>query len=108
MASRKTFIKEIQEEKEKTLSAFIDMKGPEAAADNNQDGSGSGSRVKERRTERVNLIVSPRLKEDIHKIAHMKRTSINSIANLLMEKYIEENKTLIDKYNDIFGEDEEI
>ncbi|MBR6151476.1 MAG: hypothetical protein IKQ25_09365 [Lachnospiraceae bacterium] len=108
MASRKTFIKEIQEEKEKALSAFIDMKGSEASEDNSQEGSGNSPRMKERRTERLNLLVGPSAKADLHKIAHMKRTSANNLINHMIDKYIEDNQAVIEKYDAIFGEDEEV
>lgn len=58
----------------------------------------------ETKSKRVNLLFLPSVHEDITKIAAMKRSSVNDLISTLLQDYIEENRELIDRYNQTFGE----
>lgn len=61
--------------------------------------------TKERKSVRVNLLFKPSVKRNIEKLALMKQTSINDLISVVMEKYIEDNAEMINRYNSTFGEE---
>lgn len=78
--------------------------------DNNYDdegvrkGPGRPPLEVETKTKRLNLLLLPSLFQDLEKVSTMKRTSVNNLINIVLKEYVEENKDLIDKYIEVFGE----
>lgn len=60
----------------------------------------------ERKTKRLNLLIKPSVYNDLRKIAHMNRASVNSLIDTIIEDYTEKNRDTIDKYGAIYGEEE--
>lgn len=58
----------------------------------------------ETKTKRLNLLLLPSLFQDLEKVSTMKRTSVNNLINVVLKEYVEDNKDLIDKYIEVFGE----
>lgn len=65
---------------------------------------GRPASTEETKSKRVNLLMLPSVYTDITKIAAMKRTSVNDLVNTLLQEHIEENKELLEKYDQVFGE----
>lgn len=59
----------------------------------------------EPRSERIAVFVTLKTKNDLTKVAMVKRTSLNNIINDMIANYLEENKNDIQRYNDFFGEE---
>lgn len=59
----------------------------------------------EPRSERIAVFLTPKNKEALTKIATVQRSSMNMVINAAVEKYLEEHKNDIDRYNAFFGED---
>lgn len=59
----------------------------------------------ETKTARVNLLFRPSLKQNLEKLAQMKRTSFNDLMNTMAAEYVEAHQDEIDKFNEFFGED---
>ena len=57
------------------------------------------------RSERVAALMTPILKADLVKIAAVHRTSVNTIINNAIKKYLEDHRNDIDRYNIFFGEE---
>ena len=60
----------------------------------------------ERKTKRLNLLIKPSVYNDLRKIAHMNRTSVNSLIDIIIEDYTEKNRDTIERYGAIYGEEE--
>lgn len=58
----------------------------------------------ERKSVRVNLLFRPSTKENIEKLAHLNRTSINDFINTVLDAYIEEHRADIAKYDSFYNE----
>ena len=58
----------------------------------------------ETKSKRFNLLLTPTLFKDIEKIATIEKDSVNNLINNALIKYREENKSKIDKYNEVFGD----
>ena len=63
------------------------------------------SETKNRRTA---LLIKPSLYSDMEKLAFVKKTSVNDLFNIIAEEYTANNKELIEKYDDIMRQLEEI
>lgn len=61
--------------------------------------------TEETKTKRLNLLMLPSVCDSIGKIAAMKRTSTNELINSILQDYIKENEELINKYDEVFGEE---
>lgn len=59
----------------------------------------------EPRNERMALLVTPKTRDNLSKLAIVQRTSINLVLNKAIEQYLEEHKSDIDRYNAFFGEE---
>lgn len=57
------------------------------------------------RSERVAVLMTPKTKSDLTKVATVNRTSVNMIINEAIAKYLEEHQNDIQRYNDFFGEE---
>lgn len=57
------------------------------------------------RSERVVVLMTPRTKVDLTKIAVVHRTSVNKIINEAIVEYIDKHGRDIQRYDDFFGED---
>lgn len=55
--------------------------------------------------ERVAVLISPRTKADLIKVAWFNQASVNLIINDAIAKYLEEHQNDIQRYNDFFGEE---
>lgn len=58
---------------------------------------------RETKSKRLNLVIRPSLYQSIEKIAYMKQNSPNDQISKCLEEYVEKNKDLIEKYDDIFS-----
>lgn len=61
--------------------------------------------TREAKSKRIQLLIKPSVHKSLNKIATMKQASLNSLANDIFEEYVLENGSLIQKYDEIFGED---
>lgn len=59
----------------------------------------------EPRSERMTVLVTPRTRQDLTKVATVRRTSVNEIINVLIADYLERNQNDIERYNNFFGEE---
>ena len=57
------------------------------------------------KSERLAILVTPRTKDDLTKVAAVQRTSINMIVNNAIAEYLNTHGKDIQRYNDFFGED---
>ena len=57
------------------------------------------------RRERVAVLMTPTVKENLTKVAMVQRTSVNLIINTAISKYLEEHQNDIQRYNAFFGEE---
>lgn len=57
----------------------------------------------ETKSRRLNLLLQPSVMDDLSKIAHMKKTSVNDLINTVMREYANENQALVEKYIEVFG-----
>lgn len=60
---------------------------------------------REFKSKRFNLLIKPSTHAAIEKIAAMKRESVNNLINKVLEAYAEDNKALVAKYDETFGEE---
>lgn len=58
----------------------------------------------ERKSKRLNLLLQPSLLDDISKVAHMKRTSVNDLINTVLKEYREREGQTLEDYRNIFGD----
>ena len=56
---------------------------------------------KETRRQRLNLLIKPSTAEALHKIAFVKKATVNGIINELAEQFIRENADTLAKYEQI-------
>lgn len=61
--------------------------------------------TEETKSKRLNLLMLPSVCDNIGKIAAMKRCSTNELINSILQDYIKENEGLINKYYEVFGEE---
>ena len=57
------------------------------------------------RSERVAVLMTATVKENLTKVAMVQRTSVNLIINTAISKYLEEHQNDIQRYNAFFGEE---
>lgn len=57
------------------------------------------------KSERVAVLMTPRTKTDLTKIAAVHRTSVNNIINEAIVEYLDKHGKDIQRFNDFFGED---
>lgn len=57
------------------------------------------------KSKRFNLLIKPSTHAAIEKIAAMKRESVNNLINKILEAYADDNKALVAKYDETFGEE---
>ena len=57
---------------------------------------------KERKSKRLNLLMLPSVLEDLTKVAAMRRTSVNDLMNTIAKAYVEENRKLVEQYDEVF------
>lgn len=62
-------------------------------------------RKPETKSKRLNLLLKPSLMQGLSKAAHMEKTSVNQLIHSVLEEYLAENKELIERYDNIFGQD---
>lgn len=59
----------------------------------------------ELRDERISILVNRRTKNDLVKIATVRRCSVNQIINEALNCHLQEHNEEIKRYNDFFGEE---
>lgn len=57
------------------------------------------------KSERLAVLTTLRTKDDLSKIATVRRTSVNNIINEAIFEYIDKHGHDIQRYNDFFGEE---
>ena len=57
------------------------------------------------RSERVAVLMTATVKENLTKVAMVQRTSVNLIINAAISEYLEKHQNEIQRYNDFFGEE---
>lgn len=57
------------------------------------------------RSERVAVLMTATVKENLTKVAMVQRTSVNLIINAAIAEYLEKHQNEIQRYNDFFGEE---
>ena len=62
----------------------------------------------ETRSRRTVLLVKPSIYSDMEKLAFVKKTSVNDLFHKIAEEYTAKNKELIEKYDDIMQQLDEI
>lgn len=61
--------------------------------------------VGEPKTQKLTLLMRPSVVKNAYKIVHMKHESLNNLVNVLLEKYVNDNFSYIQKYDDTIEED---
>jgi len=61
-----------------------------------------GAGETETKSKRLNVLIRPRLLQDFSKVAHMKRTSVNSLLNIIVADYVKKEAESIRHYNQTF------
>lgn len=59
----------------------------------------------ETKSKRVQLLLKPSVWEDLQKIAHMERRSLNDLINRIGEQYAEREAKKVEQYNEIYGKE---
>lgn len=59
----------------------------------------------EPRNERVVVLMTTTVKENLTKVARVQRTSVNLTINAAISEYLEKHKNDIQRYNAFFGEE---
>ena len=57
------------------------------------------------KTERLAVLVTPRTKEDLMKVAAVQRASLNKVINVAIAEYIQNHGKDIQRYDYFFGEE---
>ncbi len=57
------------------------------------------------KSERISLMVKPKTKERISKIAFMKKTSLNDLLQSVLDNYTEKHRKEIEAYDRAFSDD---
>lgn len=102
----------LKAEKEEAAAAFLSQmeKAPGRSEGESPQESETGkkkaadAKSKNRPTERLNLTLPSDLKADLHIMAAIERRAVNHIINDAVGAYLEENRTKINQYKDLFGE----
>ncbi len=120
MAQKKEFKEALKAEKEAAATAFLSQMGKGEATEKEpeterpaslfapQEKGGKRQQGRQqRKTDRLNLTISPQDKADLLIMSHIERKAATQIINNLVEAYLEENRPKIEQYKAIFGEDVE-
>ncbi len=59
---------------------------------------------KNRKSERISLIVKPKTKERIIKIAFMRQMSVNDLLQSVLDNYIDKHRADLKRYDEAFPE----
>ena len=97
MATKKGFTETLQAEKEAAAAAFMYQTGTDQP-----EGQDTAKTKKERKSERLNLTITPSNKEDLVIMSHIERRSINQIIDSLVDAYLEANQEKISAYRKLF------
>ena len=97
MATKKGFTDTLQAEKEAAAAAFMSQTETDRA-----EGQNAAKTKKERKSERLNLTITPSNKEDLIIMSHIERRSINQIIDNLVDEYLEANQEKISAYRKLF------
>lgn len=97
MATKKGFTETLQAEKEAAAAAFMSQTGTDQP-----EGQDTAKKKKERKSERLNLTITPSNKEDLVIMSHIERRSINQIIDSLVDEYLEANQEKISAYRELF------
>ena len=54
----------------------------------------------ETKTRKLTLLMRPSVVEKAYKIVHMKHDSLNNVLEVLLENYVETNKSYIEKFDE--------
>jgi predicted HicB family RNase H-like nuclease len=57
----------------------------------------------EKRSKRMNLLITPTAAEQLRTLAAINKTSTNSLVNSIIEDYIAQHEDELQKYADLFG-----
>ena len=57
----------------------------------------------ETKSKRLNILLTPSLHSDLSKISKVQMTSVNNLINEILEEYIKDNQTSLEKYKKIWG-----
>lgn len=60
---------------------------------------------RETKSRRLNLLLQPSLLDNMTKIARMKQTSVNDLINTVLRSYIEQEATVVERYEEVFGQE---
>ena len=56
----------------------------------------------EKKTKRVNFVITPTLYDKYQKVAYMQHLSLNEVTNRVFAEYVEANQNLIEEYDKVF------
>lgn len=56
------------------------------------------------KSERIGVLMTPRTKSDLTKVAAVRRTSVNNIINTALAEYLDKHGNDLQRYDDFFGE----
>ena len=59
---------------------------------------------KETKSKRLNLLLTPSLHSNLLKIARVEGISLNELINVVLEKHAQQNKEVLEKYAEIWGD----
>lgn len=116
MAAKKSFKGALQAEKEAAAAAFISQMGRDPEEEVKEifpDGLAATGRTaedidnppqKERKTERINLTITPQYKKDLKIMSFIERKSPTALINILVGEYLDKNRPKIDQFKELFGE----
>jgi hypothetical protein len=59
--------------------------------------------IRETKSRRLNLLLQHSLLDNVTKIARMKQTSVNDLINTVLKSYIEQESSVVERYEEVFG-----
>lgn len=63
------------------------------------------SMIGELRSERIAVLATLTTRQNLNKVAMVKRTSVNDVINAAIDEYLEKHQADIRRYNSFFGEE---
>ncbi len=91
------FKKSIQEERERATLSFI------SAADEEQKKEPAKDPDREKRTEHLNITLTPSMKKDLHILAQMQQTTSTRLITDTMQALLDDNAQRIQTYKELLG-----
>jgi len=115
MAAKKSFKGSLQAEKEAAAEAFLSQLGrdpekvnlefkPEKEEREAEKAWRREEKLKNRKTDRLNLTLPPHMKDDLRILSYIERRAATQIINELVGEYLDKHRDKINQYKELFGD----